>query len=314
MQVLIDTDPGGDDAIALLWLVSLHLQQRISLRAITTAGGNVGADKTWRNAHGLLGLSGLERIPVARGTDGTKVRDAAEVHGTDGMGGLAKTLPEPPANATHENSAATIVQQLEDEKTPVSLLAVAPLTNLAAAERLRAGILRRAERLIVMGGSLGSGNVTPAAEFNFYFDAPAAATVLSARPANQLVTLETSTTLRLTPKHVATIIRGIENTAAAMFFEKLCTFMARRDRQFHPRTEAAGFPVHDAATVAWLAYPELFSSQELRLRVEVSDGPLQGQLREHSEGTPALVASGVNAPLLLEKLGSDLSLLLRQLG
>lgn len=314
MRVLIDTDPGGDDAIALLWLASLHMQQRIELRAIFTAGGNVGAHKTWRNAHGLLGLCGLRQIPVARGIDGDRARDAAEVHGADGIGGLAETLPGPPAHPAVQNSAAAIVEHLEAGKETGSLLAVAPLSNLAHAESLAAGTLRRAKQLIVMGGSLGAGNVTPAAEFNFYFDAPAAAAVLAARPASQLVTLETSTTLRLSGDHVAAIISGTEKTPAAIFFSQLCAFMARRDTRFNSRANDAGFPVHDAATVAWLAYPELFTAQERRLRVNASRGPLQGQLREHPEGSPAVVASGVDSPALLERLGSDLRTLFRRLA
>lgn len=307
MKVLIDTDPGGDDAIALLWLASLARQGRITLQGVTTAGGNVGAEKTWRNACGLLRMCGLEDVPVAIGTDQGRVRDASEVHGDDGFGGLADQLPASGRASSAPDSATFLSAQLSANADSLTLLAVAPLSNLATVERRNPGMLASLQQLIVMGGSLGGGNVTPNAEFNFYFDAPAAATVLAARANTRLVTLETSTHLRLGGARVQAIVRGRERQSLAQVFRQLCAFMAQRDLQFNPTAKDGGFPVHDAATVAWLACPELFESRTVELVLDSEPGQLQGRLLEAAGGVPARVAMEVSAEQLLDQLGADLS-------
>lgn len=303
---MIDTDPGGDDAIALLWLASLARQGRITLQGVATAGGNVGAAKTWRNASGLLRMCGLEQVPVAIGRDQGRVRDAAEVHGDDGFGGLSGQLPATGATDTAPDSAAFLATQLATGADELALLAVAPLSNLAVMERSNPGMLASVQQLIVMGGSLGSGNVTPNAEFNFYFDAPAASAVLAARAKIRLVTLETSTRLRLDAARVQKIVAGREQQALAQIFRQLCEFMARRDLQFNPAANDGGFPVHDAATVGWLAFPELFTSRSVELAVDAEPGDLQGRLREATGGATAQVAEAVAADRLLDQLGADL--------
>lgn len=307
MRVMIDTDPGGDDAIALLWLASLARQGRITLQGVTTAGGNVGAEKTWRNACGLLRMCGLDEIPVAIGEDQGRVRDASEVHGDDGFGGLAKQLPECGGASAAPDSATLLAAQLAAGAASLSLLAVAPLSNLAKVERREPGMLASLQQLIVMGGSLGSGNVTPNAEFNFYFDAAAAAEVLAARANTRLVTLETSTRLRLGEARVQAMVKGREQQPLAQVFRQLCAFMARRDLQFNPASNDGGFPIHDAATVGWLACPELFSSRPVELALDSEPGDLQGRLRESVGGAPAEVAVTVATEQLLDRLGADLS-------
>lgn len=314
MQVMIDTDPGGDDAIALLWLASLARQGRLALSAVSTAGGNVGATKTWRNASGLLHMCGLDQVPVAIGRDPGKVRDASEVHGSDGIGGLAESLPRPGAIETAPASVDLLAAQLESGGEALSLLAVAPLSNLALLESERPGLLGSTRQLIIMGGSLGGGNVTPHAEFNFYFDARSAAAVLDAGANTRLVTLETSTRLRLGSRRVAEIVNSREQQPLARFFRQLCEFMGRRDQLFNRDFDDGGFPVHDAATVAWLAYPALFRGRRTRLSVDTHSGDWQGCLRETSDGPLTEVAAEVDAEQLLELLGADLRWLLDDLA
>lgn len=312
MKVIIDTDPGGDDAIALMWLASLAHQGRIELQAVTTAAGNVGADKTWRNANGLLRLCGLGQTPTAIGATMGKERDAAEVHGEDGMGGLARELPTGPAPLpSTPQSSQVLTKLLAVDPANTALLAVAPLTNLARAENEAPGTLARASNLIIMGGALGSGNVTPAAEFNFYFDAAAAASVVSAHPLPRLVTLETSTRLRLTRTHVGAIILGHDSLQPARFFARLCAFMTQRDRQIGSGLPDEGFPVHDAATVAWLAYPNLFAERRCQVRVDAEDGPSRGRLRQSQSANTqtCLVATSVDSNGVLEMLTNDLRFL-----
>ena len=227
MHIIIDTDPGGDDAIALMWLASLYHQQRLAVRAVTTVAGNVGADKTWRNAHGLLKLCAIQGAAVAIGDAVVAERDAAEIHGEDGLGGLADSLPAAPRNPHPGRSAKLLQEVLQDNSPAATLLAVAPLTNLAQAEASSPGLLNKANDVFIMGGALGAGNVTAAAEFNFFFDPGAAAGVLAACRSAKLVTLETSSDLRLTSRLTSRIIKGLEATPAARFFQELCAFMEK---------------------------------------------------------------------------------------
>lgn len=311
MQVLIDTDPGGDDAIALMWLASLCHQKRVTLTAITTAAGNVGAEKTWRNAHGLLKLCAREDTPIAIGDETDATRDAAEIHGEDGIGNLAQSLPAAPASSGRPGSVALLEKILLDTAPASKLLAVAPLTNLARAEASSPGILRKAGDIFIMGGALKAGNVTPAAEFNFYFDPAAAATVLMASDRPHLVTLETSSSLRLDRDFAGKIVSGLEAAPAAGFFTSLCDFMARREQVFAGRPAATGFPVHDAATVAWLAYPELFRFSELGVAVDIKGDENRGRLRQSDgpEASACRLATNVDADALLSIMGRDLRFL-----
>lgn len=315
MDIIIDTDPGGDDAIALMWLASLAHQRRIKLKAVTTAAGNVGARITWSNARRLLRLCALEDPPVAAGDPVAASRDASEIHGEDGLGNLAATLPQPPRVEEPTASVTLLRQAIEDGSQPSSLLAVAPLGNLAQAETSTPGLLRKTSDVFIMGGALDKGNVTDAAEFNFYFDPGSAATVLDACAGARLVTLETSRTLRLDESRVGSIIHGFESLDAARFFQALCRFMAEREARFAGRAHASGFPVHDAATVAWRAYPELFEAVETGLRIDTSDGSSRGRLyrSESAHAARCMVASKVDAEALLQLLGRDLRLLFEKL-
>ena len=312
MDVLIDTDPGGDDAIALMWLASLMRQGRLRIVAVSTAAGNVGSEMTYRNAAGILALCGLGEIPVGVSTCAHAPRDAAEVHGDDGLGGFADTLPEPamPIDAA-PRSDSLLAQHLQNPLSAPQLLAVAPLTNLACAEAAVPGILNRAQNLFVMGGSLGKGNITSSAEFNFFCDPASAARVLSARQQTRLVTLDTSRSLRLADRLVAKIVAGHSKHAAARFFAGLCRFMSQRDSRLSGGRSSPGFPVHDASTVAWLVYPEFFESRPCQLSIVTRDGKHVGQLREAAgpQSASCRVATRIAGDALLERMADDLKTL-----
>ena len=215
------------------------------------------------------------------------------------------------AAQTAPRSTDLLIQGLSRTGRAPCLLAVAPLTNLARAESASPGILNCAQELIVMGGALGPGNITRSAEFNFFFDPPAAQSVLAARSETRLVTLETSQSLVLTPQHVTEIVRGLGERPAVRFFQELCRFMSERDSRLSPGRPRRGFPVHDAATVAWLAYPELFKSRQCRVRVESSAGKGRGQLTETADPAAAAcrIVCGVAADALLARMAADLRLL-----
>ncbi len=312
MDVLIDTDPGGDDAIALMWLASLMHQGRLRLRAVSTTAGNVGARRTFRNAAGILALCGLDGIPIGIAPPARTPRNAAAVHGEDGIGNLADTLPVSSARGDAAPASGELLRSfLKASPGLLHVLAIGPLTNLSLAEAAAPGALNRAQSLIVMGGALGKGNITRSSEFNFFYDPGSAARVLAARAVTQLVTLDISQSLRLSELRVERIAEGHGQRPLAEFFAALCRFMSQRDARLNGGQSSPGFPVHDAATVAWLAYPELFRSRPCRVTVDAPDSTTPGRLQEsHApESHACLIASEVDAESLLIRLEEDLRIL-----
>ena len=138
-----------------------------------------------------------------------------------------------------------------------------PPSPILQGRNIDPGVLADARDLIVMGGALGPGNITPNAEFNFYCDPASAASVLAARKESRLVTLDISQSLQTDRAVDSEIVDGHKARPAAQFFEHLCRFMSARDARLNGNQGAPGFPVHDAATVAWLAIPELIREQGL---------------------------------------------------
>jgi pyrimidine-specific ribonucleoside hydrolase len=173
--IIIDCDPGIDDALAIL--MALASPGELDIAGITTVGGNVGISETTRNALALVALAG-RRVPVAKGADCPLVVEksrAVSVHGTDGLGGVK--LPEP-AWAVEEVSAWEFIRDTADRLDGrLELVAIGPLTNVAIALAAYPRLARSIRAIHMMGGSAGLGNVTPAAEFNTYVDPHAAAAV-----------------------------------------------------------------------------------------------------------------------------------------
>lgn len=317
--IILDTDPGGDDIFALFWLWSLVQQGVAELVAITTAGGNVAADRTFANASQVLHLLGQSHIAIGRGTNpGTATEDAAHIHGNDGMGNLSATLP----TATHEfatapMSADLIIDRLSAAPGTITLIAVAPLTNLAQAERQCPGILRQAREIVIMGGAFyHPGNVTPQAEFNLWFDPAAAVIVLQSRPDLVLLTLDVTHRLRLTPALLQTAIAGFDNQPRSHFLTQLCEFMVSTALGYRETNGIPAFLVHDAAAVGAVFYPELFSFKRAAVQIETQGQWTKGQTvlgdrRFASPNLNAWIALDVDESLFFTHLLSDLRQLLQ---
>ncbi|MFJ8961450.1 nucleoside hydrolase [Lentzea sp. NPDC102401] len=234
--LIIDTDPGVDDAFAIALAAR---SPEVDLVGLTTVFGNVGLDLTTRNALRLLAHLGRTDVPVVRGFEGPG--GAADVHGEDGLGGQALTLPENPKGLHGEDPVRFFADNLTQDTV---VAAIGPLTNIAHA--LDAGI--EFPRLIVMGGGLGLGNMTARAEFNFWADAKAARTVI--RKGNPIVV-----PLNLTQRCIAdTEFLANVDPVLSNLTGTYRAYLARHSEQNMSGREE-GILIHDAVAVAEAIVP-----------------------------------------------------------
>jgi pyrimidine-specific ribonucleoside hydrolase len=290
--LVIDCDPGVDDALAILLALA---SPELELLALTTVAGNMPLETTTRNALRVLALAGREDIPVAAGAARPLVvpkwRDAAVVHGADGLGGAP--TPEPRAAVIPMHAVDLLAEVLERSEGPVLLAPVGPLTNVALLAALRPELLPRLGRVAIMGGSDGHGNKTPAAEFNVWFDPESAARTFDSGLDITMVGLNVTHAAMLAEADVEGM-RGagpIGAVAAAMLDHYL---------DWHERNRGSRHvPVHDALAVATLIRPELVTTIDALVTVDTTTGPARGMTlvdRYRSEGEPsnARVAVGVD--------------------
>lgn len=218
IPLLVDTDPGVDDALALLMAMNAPDHELV---ALTVAAGNVGLRHTVANALKLCEVAGREDIPVHAGCAAPLLHDApdaAYVHGEDGFGDVGYTPARRAAEAEH--AALAILRLSHEHAGRLLLVALGPLTNIALALRLDPTLPDRVARLVVMGGAVtGQGNITPAAEFNIYFDPEAAHIVLGAFPAYDLCDWEAVLAHGL---HHGDVDQWLQaGTARATFYERI---------------------------------------------------------------------------------------------
>jgi len=240
-DIILDCDPGHDDAIALLLALG---SPELNLLGVTTVSGNQTLEKTTANAIRVLDHVGRDEVPVAAGADRPLVRDrhvAAEVHGETGLDG--PDLP-PPARAPEKTHAIDwIAMTLISRPDPVTLVPTGPLTNIALFLARYPELVARVERIVLMGGAVGEGNVTPAAEFNIWADPEAAHRVFTSGIDLTMVGLDVTHQALLGPPDVARLrSSGTAGTLVADLFEFYV--------QFHRRRYGwEGAPVHDAVVV-----------------------------------------------------------------
>lgn len=258
-KILLDCDPGLDDALAL---ILAHGDPLIDLVGVTTVGGNVKLANTTKNALELREYVGFLDVPISAGASGPLVREtrnAAEVHGVGGLGDVilpAATLP-----VTGMHAVDHIVETLGDAPGEVHLVAVGPLTTIALALRQEPRITEWAASFTIMGGSFTRGNSTAAAEFNIYADPEAAAEVFAAGWQVTMVGLDL-TLQALVTDDVRERMRAL-GTLGRELVLPLATFW--NDPQ---DPDWGGQAVHDVCAVAYVARPELFRTVPARVEVE----------------------------------------------
>ncbi|HEX5245776.1 MAG TPA: nucleoside hydrolase [Gaiellaceae bacterium] len=251
IPIVIDCDPGHDDAIAILLALA---SPEVELRGVVTVAGNQTVDKTTRNALKVLELAGRADIPVVRGADAPlrrPLRTAAHVHGESGLDG--PDLPEPSAAPSGDDPAGWL-------EPGVVLVATGPLTNVA--RLLERGV--RIERIVWMGGAIGEGNITPAAEFNAFVDPEAAAAVFGSGIELTMVGLDVTHQALFTRAHAD---RLRDTGRAGRVVAELSDFFQR----FHEeRYGFDGSPIHDAMAVAHVVDPSLLETVHCNVEIETS--------------------------------------------
>ncbi len=272
-DIIFDCDPGHDDAIALLLALG---SPELNLLGVTTVCGNQTLEKTTANAIRVLDYVGRHDVSVAAGADRPLVRDrhvAAEVHGETGLDG-----PDlPPASRPPEPAHAIdwIAMTLIGHPDPVTLVPTGPLTNIALFLARYPELAGRVERIVLMGGAIGEGNVTPAAEFNIWADPEAAHRVFTSGIDLTMVGLDVTHQALLGPADVARLrSSGRAGTLVADLFEFYV--------QFHRRRYGwEGAPVHDAVAMAHVIDGGLLTTEHVG--VVVDTGPELSRGRTHAD-------------------------------
>ena len=257
IPLLIDTDPGVDDALALLMAFA---DARHDVVALTIAAGNVGLDHTVRNALKLCEVIGREDVPVFAGSPDPLLHpalDAAHVHGRDGYGDVG--LPPPVRQAEAENAALAILRLSHEHDGQLMLVMLGPLTNLALALKLDPTLPRRIGHIVVMGGALTChGNITPVAEFNIAFDPEAAHVVFSAFPQVRVSDWEATVAHGLPLPQAETWLAA--DTQQARFYE----LISRKTRALSEDAKGDRWYTADALAMAWALNPEAAQRVEHR--------------------------------------------------
>lgn len=262
--IIIDTDPGQDDAVAILAALGSPL---LEVLGITAVAGNVSLEQTARNARIICEWAARPDVPVYAGAEAPLLRPlvtAEHVHGKSGLDGVPLHAPSMPLQAQH--AADFIVATLRQRPAgSVTLCALGPLTNLALALRMAPDIAPRIREIVLMGGSyFEGGNITPAAEFNIYVDPHAADIVLRCGAPIVMLPLDVTHKARSSAERIGWL-RALPNRAGNLAADCLTT-LERYDVQ---RYGEFGSPLHDPTVIAYLLQPALFSGRQVNVCVEL---------------------------------------------
>ncbi len=296
-RIVLDMDPGHDDALALLVALAIW-----PVLGVTTVAGNQTVDKTYLNARRVVALSGQTDLVVARGSDRPLFRElvtAPSVHGASGLDGYAfPPLKDVPTADAFEFLGRVFSEAAE----PIDWIATGPLTNVARFLMGHPQAMKRLAALTIMGGSLSRGNVTPHAEFNIYVDPDAAAWVVGCGVPVRMVGLDVTQQALLSWRDV----------------ERFCTLAAPvGDALYHlfqfyghaePHAAGRGIPIHDVLAVAAVDQPSLFQWRRTGLCVERCHPDRLGSTRATSDprAPQVTVAVSVDVPAFLEWLWAKL--------
>lgn len=300
-SILIDTDPGIDDAMAILFALK---SPELDVIALTTIFGNHYVDITTRNALRLLEHADREDIPVARGASAPLTREYGGpptfVHGNDGLGDAGLT-DEPESEAAHTRAAQFIVEAIMSRPGKLTLVPIGPLTNIAMALKLEPRIVQATNRVVLMGGTVfAPGNVSPVAEANIHNDPEAAAIVLGAGWQVVMVGLDVTTKIHMEGAYIDSL------AATGGSYAQLIARIVPHYQRFHQREyeNQGALHTHDPSTIAFLLQPDLFKTIRRRVRVNTA-GYGTGQTivdrtGKFYDGVETIICTEVNAEGVLE--------------
>ncbi|MGZ4187857.1 MAG: nucleoside hydrolase [Solirubrobacteraceae bacterium] len=303
-DIILDCDPGHDDAIALLLALA---SPELRLLGVTTVSGNQTLDKTTANAIRVLDHVDRHDVPVAAGAARPLIRErhvAAEVHGETGLDG--PDLPPPSREPEPTHAIDWIAHALQTSPTPVTLVPTGPLTNVALFLTRYPELATKIERVVLMGGAVGEGNVTPAAEFNIWADPEAAHLVFTSGLDVTMVGLDVTHKALITTAHTEALA---DAGKAGKLVADLFAFYA----QFHAREYGwDGAPVHDAVAMAHVIDPTLLETVHRGVVVDIGGELPRGRthvdLRGRTWAPNCHVAIDIDAErflaLLVERISS----------
>jgi inosine-uridine nucleoside N-ribohydrolase len=266
--VLIDCDPGHDDAMALLLALA---SPELELLGVSTVHGNQTLERTTANALRVLEFAGSD-LDVAAGADRPLLREpavAAEVHGETGLDG--PDLPPPASAPVADHAVDFLAERLRASASPVTLVPTGPLTNVALLLATHPEAAERIERIVLMGGAIAEGNVTPAAEFNIWVDPEAAARVFASGLDVTRIGLDVTHRALMTAEHAERL--GAAGRVGAMVAE-LWEFYSRFHRRIY---DLDGTPVHDAMAVAHVIRGDLVQTRHVNVEVDCASELCRGR-------------------------------------
>lgn len=283
--IIIDCDPGQDDAVALLTALGAPV---FEILGITAVHGNVPLARGAPNARALVEFAGRPEVPVYAGCDRPLRRPAihaVRIHGETGLRGFDPPPAQRPLETAH--AAEFIVETLK-ARDNVVLAALGPLTNLAAAFTWAPEVAKRVRGIVLMGGGRGVGNVTPVAEYNIYADPEAADIVFRAGAPLVMIGLDTTWQALATPPRLAAWREkgGKAGQAAAAMYDNPARYDAKRYGE-------AGLPLHDPCVIAYLLQPELFEGKYCHVAIETGSPLTLGQTVVDWWGTTDQAANAI---------------------
>jgi inosine-uridine nucleoside N-ribohydrolase len=285
-KVIIDTDPGVDDALALLFAMC---SPELKIEAITVVAGNVRLELGLLNALRMVQVAGRGDIWVSAGARAPLERRlvTATSHGSNGLGGL--DFPAPTIKPVDEPAAEIIHRVVSGSPGEVSLIAIGPLTNVASALRSHPGLGKQVREIVVMGGSLSGGNMTPAAEFNIYVDPEAASVVFNSGVPLTMVGLDVTRKCILTEEHVSALATG--SSAISQAAERIARNDLARARQGGSDSRA----MHDPLAVAAFVNRALVSLRQYFVAIETRGELTAGETVGYREAPIRRSASNQNS-------------------
>ncbi|MEM7082395.1 MAG: nucleoside hydrolase [Pseudomonadota bacterium] len=304
MQVVLDTDPGVDDILALLWLLALDVRYKADVIGITTAEGNLRRRATFNNACRVLDLCRRTDLTLAKSASHAG-KTAEHLNGVDGLVGLTSSMPAPSKSYESAPRAPQLLERwLSDEGNEVTLLATGPVTNLEAVEVMSKGSLGQAKHIVATAGTFMRGNVTPEAEFNAHFNPRALHRLFHANANVTLIPLDVSRQFDLNLDHLRAAGFDEDVTRVSRFVWRLVGATQKHLMSVdQPRFCAA-----DATAVAFAFYPELFETVSAYVKIETrANLETTGKTFIEPHRTPNVsITRRVNIDRVREQMLSDL--------